>query len=241
MALTGDEPNLELGDTGEGVVLLQVRLYGLQIFREIPDGAFGMSTENAVRELQSQLGLDNSGEVNRETWEALFHQEQQVGINYQYLSPYDALDQLRYDLQHGGQRDGWGNQFPDDQSHGGELSEDGQFRWDGYNWQPVGGDGPSGAGDQGYAGQLSEDGQYRWDGSDWQPVSGAGGSGQGDSHVGELSEDGQYRWDGSAWQPVSGAAGPGSAAGGGAGGQDFVGQLSDDGQWRWDGTQWQAA
>jgi hypothetical protein len=246
MSLTGDEPDLELGASGEGVVLLQVRLYGLHI---------GMSTENAVRELQSQLGLDNDGVVNRETWEAILHQEQQVGIQYQYMSPYDALDQLLYDMQHGGQRDGWGNVDPDGQrfdtsgnqvathegqdgSHQpGQLSPDGQWRWDGSDWQAADGHGGSGSGGSAvgseHVGKLSDDGQWRWDGSDWQAADGqhAGASdsyASNSEHVGKLSDDGQWRWDGGQWQAAGGADG-------------HVGQISDDGQWRWDGSQWQAA
>jgi peptidoglycan hydrolase-like protein with peptidoglycan-binding domain len=152
MTLTGEEPDLQLGDTGEGVILLQVRLYGLQLLRDVPDGAYGMSTENAVRMLQSQLGLDNTGEVTRETWEGIVHLEQQYSIQYQYMSPYDALGQIQYDLQHPAQSE----------SGHGQLSEDGLWRWDGTQWQSASADG--------YAGQLSEDGQWRWDGSQWQPA-----------------------------------------------------------------------
>jgi peptidoglycan hydrolase-like protein with peptidoglycan-binding domain len=244
MTLTGDEPDLGLGETGEWVIMLQVRLYGLRIFQDFPDGSYGMSTENAVRVLQTQLGHTPTGEVDRETWEALLHQEQQVGINYQYQSPYDALAQLRYDLEHGGQRDGWGNHFEGDQQDGsaeqspqtGQLSPDGQWRWDGSDWQAADGQAAGSAGSAGsssYVGQLSDDGQWRWDGSDWQAADGqsAGSTASSGSstYVGQLSDDGAWRWDGNQWE---------SAAGGGDG---HLGQLSDDGRWRWDGSQWQAA
>ena len=184
--LTGDEPDLKLGDSGEGVVLLQVRLYGLGIYLDVPDGTFDMRTENAVRELQSQLGHDNNGEVTRETWESIVYWEQQYGIQYQYQSPYDALAQIQYDREHPSTASG---QYPIEY---GTYSEDGQWQWDGYAWQPAAGYEQSGGGD-GYAGQLSADGQWRWDGGDWRPA-GA------ESYVGLVSDDGRWRWDGNAWE-----------------------------------------
>jgi hypothetical protein len=222
--LTGDEPDLQLGDSGEGVVLLQVRLYGLGIYRNVPDGTFDMATENAVRELQSTLGLDNDGEVKRGTWEAVLELEQRYSIQYQYQSPYDALSQINYDLQHPGQ--GAGGYGAD-----GQLSEDGQWQWDGQQWLAAAG----GAGQQaggGHAGQLSEDGLWQWDGQQWQAAAGGagqhgGGSRAGDNYAGQLSDDGQWQWDGANWQAASA--------------DSHVGQLSADGQWRWDGNQWQAA
>jgi hypothetical protein len=232
-SLTGDEPDLELGATGEGVLLLQVRLYALGIYRQVPDATYDSNTEQAVRDLQSQLGLDNDGEVHRETWEALLHQEQQYGIQYQYQSPYDALAQINYDLEHP-QEGGAG---------GGQLSEDGQWRWNGSDW--VAADGSQGGGGGGYGGdgsggELSPDGQWQWDGSQWQAAgAGAGGYGAGEYGAagdagggGELSPDGQWRWDGANWQP---------ATGGQQSGSEHVGMVSDDGQWRWDGAQWQVA
>jgi peptidoglycan hydrolase-like protein with peptidoglycan-binding domain len=175
--LTGDEPDLELGAGGEGVLLLQVRLYRLGIYRQLPDSTYDLATENAVRDLQSQAGIDNTGEVNWATWEAIVRLEQQYGVPYQFNSPYDALAQLRYDLEHPG---GASGEFPAGDP---ALSDDGQWRWDGSQWQA--------AVDE-HVGSLSEDGQWRWDGSQWQAAV--------DEHVGPLSEDGQWRWDGSQWR-----------------------------------------
>ena len=210
--LTGNEPDLTVGDGGEGVVLLQVRLYGLGIYREVPDGTFNMLTENAVRELQSMLGQDNDGMVTRQTWEAILYLEQQYGIQYQYMSPYDALGQIIYDRDHPEAANAqWGS------------GQDGQ---DGY--------GQGGYSQDAYAGQVSPDGQWQWDGTDWQPAAGATGSdpasqyAAADSSVGQVSADGQWQWDGYQWQAA-------------ASGDSFVGQLSEDGQWRWDGYEWHAA
>jgi hypothetical protein len=75
-----------------------------------------------------------------------------------------------------------------------QRSDDGQWWWDGAQWQPVGdqGDaGGAGAASAGAAsaaaqpadatqaatptsGQLSDDGQWQWDGSQWQPAQAAG-------------------------------------------------------------------
>jgi peptidoglycan hydrolase-like protein with peptidoglycan-binding domain len=181
--LTGDEPELKLGDSGEGVMMLQVRLYAIGIYQNVPDGTFDYLTETAVRELQSGLGQDNTGEVTRTSWEAIVYWEQQYEVPYQYQSPYDALAQIQYDREHPSTASG---QYPTEY---GTYSEDGQWRWDGTDWRPAGG----GQGADPYGGQLSEDGHWRWDGSAWQSVGG-------DAYVGQLSEDGHWRWDGQQWQ-----------------------------------------
>jgi hypothetical protein len=79
-------------------------------------------------------------------------------------------------------------------AQGRELSPDGNYYWDGSNWQLVAAGGAaSGGAASGSAGstssqsqgggtdaqgrQLSADGNYYWDGSNWQPVQ-AGGGGQ---------------------------------------------------------------
>src|SRR3954454_19567900 len=167
--LRGDEPHLELGDSGENVQELQYRLYRLGVYREFPDGTYNMTTENAVRELQSSLGQDNTGEVTTETWEAIVHWEQQSSLDYQYHSPSDALDQLRYDLDH-------------PQAQPGEVSPDGQWQWNGTDWVAASAASP-------HSGQVSEDGQWRWTGSDWVAAAA-------DAHSGQLSDDGQWRWSG---------------------------------------------
>lgn len=213
--LTGNEPDLQLGDVDyEWVLELQLRLYTLGYYPQVPDGlgAYDYLTEQAVRELQWDLGHDNDGMVTRKTWEGILYQERNNTINYQALSARDALDQLVFDQSMGIKRDGQGNQiYP----LYGDLSEDGQLQWDGSAWQPY---------ENPYDGELSDDGQHRWDGYQWQPVTELH-----HDYVGEISEDGQYQWDGYQWQPVTDSH------------HDYVGQLSEDGHWRWDGQQWQAA
>ena len=216
--LRGDEPRLELGDSGEGVRELQFRLYRLGFYRQFPDGTYDMFTENAVRELQSSLGQDNNGEVTTDTWAAIVQCEQQSGLEYQYQSPSDAIDQLRYDLDH-----------PQPQPD--EVSPDGQWRWNGTDWVAA-------EGATTHTGQVSDDGQWRWNGSEWLAVTADphGGHAE-DLHGGQLSEDGQWRRNGSEWLAAR-EDGAGSHSGTGADGN--VGLLSEDGYWRWSGTEWVA-
>jgi hypothetical protein len=51
---------------------------------------------------------------------------------------------------------------------GAQRSEDGQWWWDGANWQAV--DEPQASTTA--VGQLSEDGQWQWDGAEWQAAGG---------------------------------------------------------------------
>ncbi len=74
-------------------------------------------------------------------------------------------------------------------------SEDGQWWWDGSQWQPV----EQGAG----AGAAAQVGAQAGQGAGTQPASTA---------VGQLSDDGQWQWDGSAWQPAQAAAAGAAAA-----------------------------
>jgi hypothetical protein len=171
-------------------------MYQLSVYRQFPDGTYDMATENAVRELQSLAGQDNDGMVTQATWQAIVDLEQRYDVQYQYISPYDALDQLRYDLEHPATATG---NFPAGDP---SLSEDGQWRWDGNAWQPAHAGG-AGGGD-GYAGTVSEDGHWHWDGYQWN-ATGASGSdatagAQHDGHAGTLSDDGYWRWDGYQWQ-----------------------------------------
>ena len=64
-----------------------------------------------------------------------------------------------------------------DMPAGAQLSDDGQWWWDGSSWHPVAGQ-PQASYDTGTltSGQLSDDGQWRWDGANWQPVGGEPGA-----------------------------------------------------------------
>jgi hypothetical protein len=79
-------------------------------------------------------------------------------------------------------------------------SEDGQWWWDGSQWQPVGAQ-------AGGAATATEA----------QPGQGAATAASSEA-VGQLSEDGQWQWDGTQWQPAQAAAGTPAAAAGASGG-----------------------
>lgn len=53
-----------------------------------------------------------------------------------------------------------------------QLSEDGQWWWDGDKWRAV--EAPQASYDTNAmaVGQFSDDGQWQWDGTDWQPAGG---------------------------------------------------------------------
>lgn len=136
---------LAAGDQSDHVVAMQERLAEFGYFHDAADGVFGESTEDAVREFQRAYGLPEDGRVGPETWEAL--DRETAG----YAEPEAE---------------------PEAEPAGpevGELSEDGQWRWDGSDWQPVTTTEPTDAA----PGMLSEDGLWRWDGERWQPVEGA--------------------------------------------------------------------
>ncbi|MGA7987698.1 MAG: hypothetical protein WCB51_04790 [Candidatus Dormiibacterota bacterium] len=75
-------------------------------------------------------------------------------------------------------------------------SEDGQWWWDGSQWQPVGAATSSSAA---AAGAATSSGPTAASSSDPAQTPATPASGQ-------LSDDGQWQWDGSQWQPVQGAS-----------------------------------
>src|ERR1044071_6182477 len=105
------EPDLVLGDSGEHVTLLQERLRQLGHYEGWVDGEYGSTTETAVLRFQEAAGLDQDGRVRETTWTALDQHEAASG----------------YDDSAG------------DTSGQQQLSEDGQWWWDGTDWQPVSG------------------------------------------------------------------------------------------------------
>ncbi len=87
-------------------------------------------------------------------------------------------------------------------------SEDGQWWWDGAQWQPV-----AGAASPAAATAASGTAQ------DAAPAAAAAGTAQDAAPAaaapavgGQLSEDGQWQWDGSAWQPAAQGGAPAGAA-----------------------------
>jgi N-acetylmuramoyl-L-alanine amidase len=68
---TVDLPILRLGLRGSAITQLQQRLRRLGFFNGAVDGVFGAETEDAVKAVQRNYGLDADGIVGSATWDAL--------------------------------------------------------------------------------------------------------------------------------------------------------------------------
>ena len=66
------EKNLQLGDTGDNVRILQEKLKILGFYNALITGNFGLSTEEGVKAFQKEYGLEETGIVDNEMWEMLF-------------------------------------------------------------------------------------------------------------------------------------------------------------------------
>src|SRR5262245_23584508 len=141
-----NEPSIAPGDSGEYVTLLQERLQRLGYYDGSVDGYYNPDTETAVQRFQEATGLEQDGHVQETTWQALDEHEAQYGT---------TADNGSADT-------------------GRQLSEDGQWWWDGTDWQPVDAQQAADATPAADAAQpetqLSPDGQWQWDGSQWLPV-----------------------------------------------------------------------
>ena len=84
---------ITMGSRGVEVEAIQKRLIDLGY--TVPggvDGQFGSGARNAVRQFQGDHGLATDGDVGKQTWDALFPQ-QQVGSSYPgYLMGYGMSD-----------------------------------------------------------------------------------------------------------------------------------------------------
>lgn len=69
---SSDLPILQLDDVGADVSRLQSRLAALNLYTGPVDGVFGIQTEQAVQQFQSQSGLIVDGVVGPTTWLELF-------------------------------------------------------------------------------------------------------------------------------------------------------------------------
>ncbi len=68
---TSDFSQLQIGDSGEAVTLLQELLIALDPSALTADGEFGEATEVAVKAFQLKSELDADGIVGAATWAAL--------------------------------------------------------------------------------------------------------------------------------------------------------------------------
>lgn len=142
---------LVVGDEGEQVGELQRQLQHLGYYEGEFDERYGDVTESAVREFQQVFSRTDDGRVDHETWESLDREAQFAGYD-----PYSVPDAV----------------IPDQSVEARQLSDDGEWWWDGTEWQAV----DEQAHDQTMAGQaeeprqLSADGRWEWDGVDWTAV-----------------------------------------------------------------------
>lgn len=94
--LSGDEPELQLGDSGEHVTQLQDRLRGLGLLDAQPHGSFDGTTESAVQRFQSDRGLTVDGSVGPQTWAELDEHMLNQGLQYNH---YAGAGQQHWDLE----------------------------------------------------------------------------------------------------------------------------------------------
>lgn len=66
-----DIKDLQVGDSGDLVKTLQEKLKIVGFYNALVTGIFGMATEVGVKAFQKEFGLDETGIVDRETWDLL--------------------------------------------------------------------------------------------------------------------------------------------------------------------------
>jgi hypothetical protein len=163
------DETIGVGDSGAAVTELQQRLEHLGYYTGSVDGHYGESTEAAVRDFQSAIGENPDGIVGTATWRDVSQHAHNAGHDVNSFGEEgdhgDAAATQQHEQQHG--------EYDSGGFEAGTLSEDGQWMWDGSDWQPATG-GDSGGEQQLQqsleVGQLSEDGYWRWDGTGWVPA-----------------------------------------------------------------------
>lgn len=68
---SSESSELDINSRGEAVSALQRRLREADYYDGPIDGIYGLATERAVRALQSDLGLEETGSLTEETWQRL--------------------------------------------------------------------------------------------------------------------------------------------------------------------------
>ena len=63
--------NLQLGDTGNSVKILQEKLKILGFYNAVITGSYGLATEEGVSAFQRAVGLEETGNVNQSTWQRI--------------------------------------------------------------------------------------------------------------------------------------------------------------------------
>ncbi len=82
------EKNLQLGDSGENVKILQEKLKILGFYNPVITGSFGLATEEGVKAFQREYDLEETGIVDNEMWEMLLGFTE---VSYYATSNYPTL------------------------------------------------------------------------------------------------------------------------------------------------------
>jgi hypothetical protein len=140
---------LVVGDEGEQVEELQRQLQHLGYYEGEIDQRYGDITELAIREFQQAASRPDDGRVDHETWETLSREAEFAGYD-PYSHPDATVAGRDVDAE--------------------QVSDDGEWRWDGAEWQSVDAQAHDKAAEN-HAEEprhLSDDGRWEWDGADWK-------------------------------------------------------------------------
>jgi hypothetical protein len=116
-----------------------------------PTGSYDEEFAAALRAFQADRGIFEEDHVGPQTWAAL--EIQDTGQDAGQTSEPGSGQTTEPDTVQDAGRDA-GQEIPV-----GQVSEDGQWQWDGTGWVAAG-----------QSRQLSDDGQWMWDGSQWVPA-----------------------------------------------------------------------
>lgn len=77
--------------------LREIHQSGANVRSVIPDGIYGQHTRDAVSDFQRCTGIPETGEVNKDTWNAIYaaYDDARRNLNMQEgLTPFPALDEI---------------------------------------------------------------------------------------------------------------------------------------------------
>lgn len=77
--------------------LREIHQSGANVRSVIPDGIYGQHTRDAVSDFQRSIGIPETGEVNKDTWNAIYaaYDDARRNLNMQEgITPFPALDEI---------------------------------------------------------------------------------------------------------------------------------------------------
>lgn len=77
--------------------LREIHQSGANVRSVIPDGIYGQRTRDAVSDFQRSTGIPETGEVNKDTWNAIYaaYDDARRNLNMQEgITPFPALDEI---------------------------------------------------------------------------------------------------------------------------------------------------